>query len=129
LCGVIVASGLLLEALASMGCDFKIPPFLVGGPGCTEVWVRVVAADEMELSKIACVRIVVAGSKTEERTMAKPANGWPKQVQDRVCVDDGTYDVTITAYDDGGALYAFGAGKIVDRSDMDIEVRSTVPWS
>jgi hypothetical protein len=41
----------------------------------------------------------------------------------------GTVTVTLTAYDDAGFLLALGSGQSTDQSEVDIEIRSTVPWS
>ena len=118
---------LLVVPLAWMGCQFKVGPITLAG--CDTTKIHVVAADELELEKIACIRAVVTGNKTEEYALPKPAEGWPKEITEDLCLGSGTVTVTLTAYDDAGFLLALGSGQSTDQSEVNIEIQSKVPWS
>jgi hypothetical protein len=124
-CGTLVVCAALLNLLAWPGCffDFSAPA------RCKGADVHVAAASEVDLSKVSCIRAVVSGQNGKEYAMVQPSAGWPNDVKQYVCLDEGTVTITITAYDAGGVLVAVGTGQSVDRSAMNIELRSTVPWT
>jgi hypothetical protein len=103
------------------GCTFQLSGYF----GTT---IKIVAADDVDLSKVARVYVKVSSPDQAEFEVAKPAGGWPKEVETSYAQQNpGPFDLTVTAYDGSSQLMALGRNETQDH--IVITVQSTIPWS
>ena len=103
------------------GCTFDLSGFYGTA-------IKITAADDVDLSKIARVYVKIASPDQAEFEVAKPAGGWPKEVNTTYGQNNaGTFDITVTAYDDSSRLLALGRNQTQDH--IEIVVQATIPWS
>lgn len=118
---------LLLSPLAWIGCGWRLELTL---NTVESVRVHVVAAPDMDLTKITTVYAKVSGAESDEQIVPKPAQGWPQETEYLYSPDtDGLIVFTITAYDASNRLIGLGRGESQKYSDVEIVVQSTIPWN
>jgi hypothetical protein len=89
--------------------------------------ITIVAADDVDLSKVAIAYVKIASPEHEEFVVDKPAGGWPKTVE-RYTSIEGKLDITVTAYDAAFHLLALGKGREVS-GGTEVLVQANIPWN
>ena len=121
-CAALSWAGWLVAAPSAWtGCQFELSGFF-------GTWFKVIAADDVDLSKVDRIYLKLLSPDQGEYEVEKPAGGWPKEVQAHyVQQNAGEYDFTVTAYDHNGNLMALGHNDMQDH--IVVTVSATIPWN